>query len=427
MVDSYNVVVVGGRCAGSATATLLARQGCSVTLVERADVLDETLSTHWVLAPGVRLLEQWGLLDAVVASGCPPIRSVMLEIADGDPSDCEGNSSGAHARLTPRTEDGAPVVTYAPRREVLDRLLLDAAVAVGVEVRTGVRALGVTRDDSGRVAGLEVEAGSESRETLRADLVVGADGRNSRVARSVGSGFERDDGTVGSTSYAYWSAETDDVARLMMADHTAVTIWPTHGDAVVVAVSSTSPPGRGDSAEEHYLRAVGDSALAGQVLTGATRLGRVRSVAGIRNYQRVASGPGWALAGDARHQKDPLAARGISDAFEDAAALASCLDTVRRRGVDPERALMRYGMLRSAATASTAALVMAQRSGAGQGASWPRLLARSLSDPDTADDIVGIMVGARSAAGLRDVMAASGPGDGEPSTAGAGRSEGVTS
>ena len=119
--DPYDVIVVGARCAGSPTAMLLARQGYKVLVVDRATFPSDTLSTHVLHPPGVAALQRWGLLDQLVATGCPPLDTYTFDFGFF-------TISGA-----PGTDD-APVA-YCPRRIVLDKLLVDAAAAAGAEVR----------------------------------------------------------------------------------------------------------------------------------------------------------------------------------------------------------------------------------------------------------------------------------------------------
>ncbi len=120
----YDVIVVGARCAGSPTAMLLARKGHLVLLVDRANFPSDTLSTHFIRPSGVAQLKRWGLLERVIASGCPPISRFKLDW-------------GQHSLVgTPPPRDGV-AESYAPRRTVLDKLLVDAAVASGAELREG--------------------------------------------------------------------------------------------------------------------------------------------------------------------------------------------------------------------------------------------------------------------------------------------------
>ena len=79
MSRSYDVIVVGARCAGSPTAMLLARKGYKVLVVDRSVFPSDTVSTHVVHPLGVTALRRWGLLDRLVASGCPPIDTYAFD------------------------------------------------------------------------------------------------------------------------------------------------------------------------------------------------------------------------------------------------------------------------------------------------------------------------------------------------------------
>src|SRR5215213_2181720 len=125
MAPEYDAIVVGARCAGSPTAMLLARSGHRVLLVDRATFPSDTLSTHAIHAPGVAALRRWGLLDTVIATGCPPLETYSFDFGfftiTGTPRACDGNSLG-----------------YAPRRFLLDKILFDAAADSGAEVQERV-------------------------------------------------------------------------------------------------------------------------------------------------------------------------------------------------------------------------------------------------------------------------------------------------
>src|SRR6476646_9455374 len=110
----YDAIVVGARCAGSPTAMLLARQGYRVLLVDKASFPSDTLSVHYLHQSGVAHLKRWGLLDQVIASGCPPVHQLTFDL-------------GPFAlRGAPPAIDGV-AEAYAPRRTVLDKILVDAA------------------------------------------------------------------------------------------------------------------------------------------------------------------------------------------------------------------------------------------------------------------------------------------------------------
>ena len=136
-----DVVVVGARCAGAASAMLLARQDINVVVVDRATQLGDTMSTHAITRGGVVQLDRWGLLDDVLATGTPAITKVTFHIG-----------SLVHATaVKPRAGVGFLI---APRRRMLDNLILDAAAADGAEVRLGISVDEVIRNSDGRVTGV---------------------------------------------------------------------------------------------------------------------------------------------------------------------------------------------------------------------------------------------------------------------------------
>ncbi|EQD81305.1 hypothetical protein N599_36990, partial [Saccharopolyspora erythraea D] len=163
----YDVIVVGARCAGAPLAMLLARAGHSVLLLDRARFPSDTMSTHWILRPGIELLSKWGLLPDLMATGCPPIRRISL---------CFGSTTFSGEPTTPR----GTATTFAPRRTVLDALLTRAARTAGAELREGFAVRDVLRED-GRVRGVVGQSRDGRAVVVRSRLVIGADGRNSTV------------------------------------------------------------------------------------------------------------------------------------------------------------------------------------------------------------------------------------------------------
>ncbi|HWC11678.1 MAG TPA: FAD-dependent monooxygenase, partial [Acidimicrobiales bacterium] len=169
MVERHDVVVVGARCAGAPLATFLARAGLSVALVDRATFPSDTPSTHVFQASGVAVLGRLGVVDRLLAAGAPWLEMAEFRIDD------------VHARLPWPTRPGDPGPGLCVRRPVLDTILVEAATAAGVAVRTGVRVTG-TVDAGGRVAGVTATtapghaAGGGDGEEVRfeAPLVVGA-------------------------------------------------------------------------------------------------------------------------------------------------------------------------------------------------------------------------------------------------------------
>src|SRR6188508_2696841 len=187
----YDVVVVGARCAGAATAMLLARAGQRVLMVDRGRYGTDTLSTHALMRGAVVQLHRWGLLPAVRAAGTPPISTTAFDYG------------GETLEVAISTRHGVDAL-YAPRRTVLDRILVDAARDAGADVRFGSRLTALRHDETGRVRGATVEDADGTVHHVRTSLVVGADGRHSAVARLVGAPVLRSGRTATATVYGHW-------------------------------------------------------------------------------------------------------------------------------------------------------------------------------------------------------------------------------
>lgn len=136
----YDAVIVGARCAGAATAMMLAHGGARVLALERSRHGSDTLSTHALMRGGVSQLHRWGLLDRVKASGMTPVAATTFYYGE----------ESVEVEIKPK---GRIDALYAPRRDVLDKILVDAAVEAGAEVRHGVEVTDLNRDEHGRLVG----------------------------------------------------------------------------------------------------------------------------------------------------------------------------------------------------------------------------------------------------------------------------------
>ena len=173
MGKEFDVVVVGGRCAGSPLATLLARAGLSVALIEQATFPRDTLSNHTFQSAAIAFLKRLGVLSAVRATGAPIVNHLDIRQEE------------FRARVLVPQQPGDVGGAMSVRRLLLDPILMEAAPAAGAEVWMGAKVTALVRD-RGRVTGVRV-ARNGSEQALEARLVVGADGRNSTVARLAGS------------------------------------------------------------------------------------------------------------------------------------------------------------------------------------------------------------------------------------------------
>jgi 2-polyprenyl-6-methoxyphenol hydroxylase-like FAD-dependent oxidoreductase len=310
----YDVIIVGARCAGSATAMLLARGGHRVLLVDRATFPSDTLSTHWIHQPGVAKLRDWGLLDAVRGSGCPPITQLTFDVG---PFALRGSPVAA----------GDVAAALAPRRTILDAILLRAAAAGGAEVREGFPVREVVRDDDGRVTGIRGGPGSGS--VTQGRLVIGADGLHSLVARSVAAPTYADTPSLTCAYYAYWSGLPSDGVEIYSRPGASWALIPTNDGltCLVLNVKRERFPEIRRDIEGTVLATIADFApTQRERLASAHRETRFVGTADLPNFYRRPYGPGWALVGDAGYHKDPCTAQGISDAFRDATLLAAAVD-----------------------------------------------------------------------------------------------------
>lgn len=333
----YDVIVVGARAAGAATAHLLARDGLRVLLVDRGRHGTDTLSTHALMRGGVLQLMRWGLLDDVIAAGTPAVRRATFRYPD------------AVVPVTIKPAFGVQAL-YGPRRTVLDRLLVDAAVRAGAEARFGVAVTEVTHDSRGRVDGVVGRARGGREFTARAHLVVGADGVRSTVADAVGARFERRGTSAAAMTYGYWTGLQTDGYEWNFRPGAASGVVPTNdGEACVYA---SAPPRRiGHGGLGRLVEIVAESCpdLA-ERLAEATPPRAVRTFTGLPGHIRRSWGPGWALVGDAGYFKDPLSAHGLTDALRDAELLARAIAAVAN-GADEAGALAGYQRTRDALSA----------------------------------------------------------------------------
>lgn len=310
--NRYDVVVAGARVAGASTAMLLARQGLRVLVVDPVARGRDTLSTHALMRGGVMQLHRWGLLDRLRAGGTPEIRQTIFDYGD------------EQLTLPVKPKDGVSAL-FAPRRTVLDPLLVDAACESGVAFDFGWALSDLVRDAQGRVVGARISRAGLSR-TVACDCVVGADGARSRVARLVDAPIVHRASHRTASVYLHVPGLPNLGYQWTFRPGVGIGVIPTdHGQACVFASVAPDRLARGGrrAMASLFLDAIGaiDVGLAEHVREHGD-LRQLRGFAGIRGFRRRAWGPGWALVGDAGYFKDPLTAHGITDALRDAELLA---------------------------------------------------------------------------------------------------------
>ncbi len=312
----YDVAIVGGRCAGTALATYLARDGASVVILE-ADRLgtDQVISTHTIHPAGMDLLDELGV-GAEVLAGSPAARVIRFQV------------DGVYADVKPPPDRHE----CCPRRYRLDNLLQQKAIAEGVEVRALTRVTELLKEGD-RVVGVRAIHAGEPLE-VRAKLTVGADGRHSTVAKLVGAEEYLAYDSPRAMYWAYWDPPAawksaaypyDFLLRFSGTDRRV--IFSTDGGQLLIATLPLIDEGRqwrsdlearyvGDLRSDPELaRLVGEAKLASKVIGTVSE----------RYFFRRAAGNGWALVGDAGHHKDPIIGWGISEALLQAKRLAKAI------------------------------------------------------------------------------------------------------
>ena len=303
--EEFDAVIVGARCAGAATAMLMARAGLRVLIVDRTHPSRDTLSTHALMRAGVVQLSRWGLLQRVVAAGTPPVTATTFHYGD----------------RTETLQLTEPL--YAPRRTVLDTALLSAAREAGAQARFGVGVTELCRDRTGRVTGVLARVRGGDAVTFRAPLTIGADGLRSTVARQAGAPTVRRGTAASALIYGYWPSPSAWQYDWFYRPGVSAGIIPTNDGQVCIWAGLpgqrfADERGRGGLADL-FARLLAEAAPeAAALVARAAPIGALRGFPGMPGYLRRATGPGWALVGDAGYFKDPLTAHGISDALRDA-------------------------------------------------------------------------------------------------------------
>ena len=338
----FDVIVVGGRPAGSTLAARLGQGGLRVALLERDSFpTPHPASSPAIYAGTMAMLDEIGAEEARYAAGTPRIKAWVIE------------APGAFVNRTPIPAAFGRDYGYAIDRERFDAHLWEvAAASPGVTALPGFAASDLLRDGE-RVIGVRGRGPDGAARELHSDLVVGADGRFSLVARRAGAGERlKHDEHPTSLLYAYWhGTEFFDTEGPVI--HTVVGREPGTGfllmdsadgslGVVIEGRSDRMEPDSGESAEAFYLRRLRHIPAIWRRLAHARMATPVRGMKRVGNFYRTAGGPGWALAGDALHQKDPLDGQGIYDAVFTARILATEV-LAWRRGERPwAEALRRY-------------------------------------------------------------------------------------
>jgi flavin-dependent dehydrogenase len=379
--NAFDAIVVGARVAGAPTAMLLARKGYRVLLVDRATFPSETMSTHLIHAPGMAFLHRWGLAKRVIATGCPPVMTYRLDV-------------GPFAIVgAPRGTEAAPHA-YAPRRTVLDAILVEAATEAGADVREGVSVDALIVEDDA-VRGIHGRDRSGASIEARAEVVIGADGVHSSVARWVNASITHEVPPLEALYYSYWSGfPTQGEFQLYQRGDRGLGAIPTNDDLTAVIVAWPADEFEANRADllGNYLRAFETEPSFADRARAAKRETRLVG-ARMHNFYRRSHGPGWALIGDAGYHKDAVTAQGITDAFRDAELITGALDDTFTGRRPQSEALAEYERTRDASTRPMFDLTCQLASNDPPSDEEAELFALIASRADAAEDFVSVLAG----------------------------------
>jgi 2-polyprenyl-6-methoxyphenol hydroxylase-like FAD-dependent oxidoreductase len=329
---------VGARCAGAPLATLLARHGARVALVEQATFPRDTLSTHIIQSHALAFFDRLGVIEQLRATGAPFWG--RLDVRFGD----------LRLPVTLPQQPGDVGGYTSIRRFVLDPILAQAAADAGADVQFATRVTDLVREN-GRVAGVRVLRDGRER-TLRASLVVGADGRNSTIATLAGA---RKYNLMPGERFLYWAFfEGVDLGPepfqvFHQWDGRYVAGNPTDSGLYQVLVVPELPelPAFRQDLERSLLAYANSCEPVAKAIAPARRVGKIHGITRFEGFFREPSGPGWVLVGDAGSFKDPAPAQGIGNALVQVDALAPAI--ARALGGPPEQldqAMARWGRWR---------------------------------------------------------------------------------
>ena len=311
----YDAIVVGGRCAGAATALLLARKGFKVLVLDKARFPSEIPHGHFIHRQGPSLLHRWGVLDEIVRSGCPPVTKMTTDLGDFP-------LTGTNLIR----DDVA--YGYGPRRSALDAILIKAAINSGAEFRDGFSVDDYIFYDT-TVMGIRGHSYKNATHTSeRARITIGADGRHSSLARAVGAPAYEEIPPLACWYFSYWSGAPLDGLEIYLRGHSVIFAFPTNGGltAIFIGWKISEFPRVRQNIQESFMNVLGRVPVLEQKIRNGRQEERFYGTADVPNFFRKPYGQGWALVGDAGYHKDPFMALGINDALRDAELLASAID-----------------------------------------------------------------------------------------------------
>ncbi len=313
----YDALIIGGRAAGGSLAVLLAERGWRVLVIDRDRFPSDTMSTHYMHSTVVPLLDHFGVLSEVVDSlGFRRLTRTRIYL-----DDCIFEGS---------MDPSGSGYALAPRRDVLDNLLVQRAMRFGAEFHDRTRAERLIWNE-GRVVGAELRDADGERREVNARVVVGADGKYSSVSKWVDAEPYEAVPALRPVYYAHFHGIEplpEPAVELFFGSDRIGFIFPMRPGEFCLALELQPEEFerfRSDAAGE-FLKVFGGLYGMRSRLRLAELDGKVIGVKGVDNFFRKPYGPGWALTGDAAYLKDPSTGSGIGDALQQSVWLADAFD-----------------------------------------------------------------------------------------------------
>jgi len=335
----YDAIVIGARCAGAVTAMLLARHGQRVLLLDRGIIPSDVHRGHFIHRHGPKRLADWGLLERLVGTNCPPLSTHLTDFGDFP-------LIGRDIRV------GNVAWGYAPRRRQLDQVLVEAAVEAGAEFRPNFLVESCLWDRD-RVTGIR---GHDHRQptsrTEKALITIGADGRNSTLARVVAAPSYEETPALTCWYFSYWSGVPTEGFEWYLRTNRVIFGFLTNDNLFAIFIGWPIDEFSlvKSDIESQFMRVVDQIPGFSERVRSGRREERFYGAADVPNFLRRPFGPGWALVGDAGSHKDPMMAHGICDAFRDADFLTAAIHEGLTGQCPLHDALMRYERRRNEAT-----------------------------------------------------------------------------
>ena len=378
----YDVIIIGARCAGSALALLLVRAGMKVLVVERKQFPSDTMSGHYIHPAGVSFLRRHNLFERLVSTKTPPLHTVNVDFGPIV-------LSGTPAPAADGTTDG-----YAPRRYIFDTMLAGAACDAGVEIWQETNFVTPIVEND-RVVGIRGTTRVGREVEARATIVVGADGKRSKLAATVGSTLYNAIPSTGCTYYTYWSGFDAPHTHLFVREGQFYVVAPTNdGLTFIGIVRPRSEFGRvrSDVAAAYRSAAAKVDWIADRLAT-AKQAERFVGTSDLGGFFRQPHGPGWALVGDAGYHKDPITAQGMTDALLHSELLAEAILRGLRMGHSLEEELSCYHRQRDSNVAAMYAMTNEMARLAAPPAEVAALVASIKDDPHETGRYLGLISG----------------------------------